>query len=116
MQHPATSVSAPFRDHLGPWAAPVAHNKVQGKGGDVDDAPLLLQKARWVPCSPRLGVAAFGQYLEVVSFAPTAATVVFPRSIGVRSPSLSGSSTALLLARRGAADFSAYTMLAVRWA
>ena len=47
----------------------------------------------------------FGQYFEPVSFASTPATAVFPGNIVVRSPPLSGSSTTMLLARRGDAAF-----------
>lgn len=52
-----------------------------------------------------LEIAALGQYFEPVSFASTPTTAVFPSNIVVRSPSLSGSSTAMLLARRGTAEF-----------
>eukprot|EP00903_Cladosiphon_okamuranus_P021359 g19629.t1 len=49
--HPPPSVSAAYRDHLGPWAG-LGSSSINGKSNskgeadDRDEAPLLLQKAR----------------------------------------------------------------------
>lgn len=51
-QHPPPSVSAAYRDHLGPWAGlgSSSSSSINGNGeaeDDRDEAPLLLQKARY---------------------------------------------------------------------
>ena len=53
-QHPPPSVSAAYRDHIGPWAGLGSSsnnnndNDNDNNADGHDEAPLLLQKARYV--------------------------------------------------------------------
>lgn len=41
-------MSAAYRDHLGPWAGLGSSSNNKGDADDHDEAPLLLQKARYL--------------------------------------------------------------------